>query len=114
MTIELLFAKAFQLRTFLLMLLLGAATGLAIQLAGLLHRRSRFLGSAADLLIAFALAGALGWIILLGGEGLRLYGLLGLCIGGALYASGIAPAANWVIRKLRQTPRHINTEGERP
>ena len=43
MTIELLFAKAFQLRTCLLMLLLGAATGLAIQLSGLLHRRSRLL-----------------------------------------------------------------------
>ena len=105
MTIELLFAKAFQLRTFLLMLLLGAATGLAIQLAGLLHRRSRFLGSAADLLIAFALAGALGWIILLSGEGLRLYGLLGLCIGGALYLSGLSPALAWCARSLRKLIR---------
>ena len=114
MTLEVLFAAAGQRRTFLLMGLLGAALALLVHLGGSLHRVSRPLGMAADLLTAVGFVLAAAWVILCSGEGLRLYGLLGLCIGGALYASGIAPAANWVIRKLRQTPRHINTEGERP
>lgn len=100
MTIELLFTQSHQLRTFLLMLLTGAASGLAIHLAGLLHRRSRLLGMAADLLYAFALAGALGWILLASGEGLRLYGLLGLCIGGVLYSAGARPLLTWCARQM--------------
>ena len=104
MTLEVLFAKAHQPRTFLLMLLCGAATGLMIHLAGFLHRRNRYLGMAADLLISFCLAGALGWILLGSGEGLRLYGLLGLCIGGTLYAAGVGPMLAWCIRRLRKSP----------
>ena len=69
MTLEVLFAQASQGRTFLLMVLCGAAM-------------------------------ALGQIILRSGEGLRLYGLLGLCIGASLYAAGVAPAVSWLHRRL--------------
>ncbi len=101
MTLEVLFAQAHQGRTFLLMLLCGAAMGLLIQLTGFLHRANLFFGMAADLLCAAGLALALGWILLGSGEGLRLYGLLGLCIGGALYAAGLAGPVGWVVRKIR-------------
>ena len=102
MTLEVLFAKAGQCRTFLLMLLCGAAMGGCIHLAGWLHRINSWLGMTADLLCAFAFAAAVGWILLHSGEGLRLYGLLGLCIGGAIYAAGLAPAMGWVVRRLRR------------
>ena len=29
-----------------------------------------------------------------------VYGLLGLCIGAALYAAGVAPAVAWLHRRL--------------
>lgn len=102
MTIELLFAKASQGRTFLLMVLLGAALALVVQLAGFLHRKSTWMGLAADLLCALGLALGMAQILLTSGEGLRLYGLLGLCIGAAVYAAGIAPGISWIIRHLQQ------------
>ena len=110
MTLEVLFAKASQGRTFLLMLLCGVAMGLAVQLAGFLHRASRPLGMAADLLCAAGLA--LGWILLFSGEGLRLYGLLGLCIGGAAYAAGIGPALDWFSRKVTKERPYTSTKGD--
>lgn len=100
MTIELLFAKAAQGRTFLLMVLCGAFLALGVQLAGFLHRRSRLLGMGADVLCAAGLAAALCRILLQSGEGLRLYGLLGLCIGGAAYGAGIAPVVGWIARHI--------------
>lgn len=98
MTLELLFAKANQGRTFLLMVLLGAALALCVQLAGFLHRPWPWLGLAADLLCAFGLALGTAQILLFSGEGLRLYGLLGLCIGAAIWATGIAPVVHWLAR----------------
>ena len=92
MTLELLFAQAGQCRTFLLTVLLGAGMALWVQLSGCLHRVRPWLGMAADLAGAAALAVAVGRLMLLGGESLRLYALLGLMIGGALYAAGAAPA----------------------
>ncbi len=102
MTIELLFAKASQGRTFLLMVLCGAVCALGVQLAGSLHRRGRLPGMAADALCVIALTLALCRILLQSGEGLRLYGLLGLCIGGALYAAGLAPAVRWISTGIRR------------
>ena len=102
MTIEVLFAKEGQCRTFLAMVLLGAGMGLLIHLAGALHRRSAALGMAADLLIAALLAWAAGQLLLAGGEGLRGYALLGLCIGAGLYTAGVAPAADRLLKRLRR------------
>nr|MBR4280390.1 hypothetical protein [Clostridia bacterium] len=111
MTLEVLFAAAGQSRTFLLMGLLGAAMTLLIHMSGSLHRVCKPLGMTADLLIAviFALCGT--WIILGSGEGLRLYGLLGLCIGGALYLGGGAPLVDWLAGILRKIHQHMHTGG---
>lgn len=100
MTLEVLFSQAAQSRTFLMMLLCGAALALCVQLAGFLHRLNPLLGLGADLLCAMGLMAAVGQILLHSGEGLRLYGLLGLCIGAALYTAGIAPAVAWGRRHL--------------
>lgn len=102
MTLEVLFAQAHQGRTFLLMLLCGAAMGGLIQLSGLVYRVKPLLGMAADMLCAAGLALALGWILMGSGEGLRLYGLLGLCIGGALYAAGVARPISYLTRRRRK------------
>ena len=99
MTLELLFAKASQGRTFLLMVLCGAALALGIHLAGLIHRCKPLPGMAADVLCAAGLALALCRVLLTSGEGLRLYALLGLCIGGVIYSAGIAPAVGWIARQ---------------
>ena len=52
-------------------------------LAGRLHRRSRIAGFLADGVIALLLTVTAAVILLDSGEKLRLYALLGLCIGGA-------------------------------
>lgn len=88
MTLELLFAQAAQGRTFLLLTGCGLIVGVLIQLAGLIHRMNHFLGLAADLLCAMLLAVSAAQILRQSGEGLRLYGLLGLCIGGAIAFAG--------------------------
>ena len=113
MTLEVLFAAAGQRRVFLLMGLLGAALALLIHLGGSLHRVSRPLGMFADLLTAAAFTLAAAWIILGSGDQLRLYGLLGLCIGGVLYLGGVAPAVEWtghLSRKLRSKTRTGGTK----
>ena len=113
MTLEVLFAAAGQRRAFLLMVLLGAALALLIHLGGSLHRISPPLGMAADLLTAAAFTLAAAWIILDSGDKLRLYGLLGLCIGGALYLGGVAPAVEWAgsrSRKLRSKTKAGGTK----
>lgn len=104
MTLEVLFAQAAQGRTFLLMVLCGAGMGLGVQLSGFLYGLNRWLGMLADLLCAAGLAAALGYILLQSGGGLRLYGLLGLCIGAALYTAGIGPAVGWMTRKIARRP----------
>ena len=71
MTLEVLFAKAAQGQTFLLLMLCGVVVGSLMQLAGLLHRVHRLLGLGADLLCAVVLAASAAHILLRSGEGLR-------------------------------------------
>lgn len=113
MTLEVLFAAAGQRRAFLLMLLLGAALALLVHLGGSLHRINRPLGMAADLLTAAAFTLAASRVILGSGDKLRLYGLLGLCIGSTLYLGGVAPAVEWagkVSRKLKAQTKSGGTK----
>lgn len=109
MTLELLFAKAAQGRTFLLMAALGALLALCVQLCGCLHRLCRPAGLAADLFTALGAAAGMAQILQSSGAGLRLYALLGLCIGAALYAAGLAPAVGWFMQKLTEARQHIRT-----
>ncbi|MBR4081384.1 MAG: hypothetical protein IKL25_06125 [Clostridia bacterium] len=100
MTLEVLFAKAGQVRTFLAMVLLGAGMALLVRLSGLLHRRSHHAGMATDLLSALLLTLLMGQILLRSGDGLRLYALLGLLIGGALCTAGVLPLLGLIARLL--------------
>lgn len=112
MTLEVLFAKAAQGRTFLLMVLCGALLALGLQLAGFLHQKNSLPGMAADVLCVLGVTLLMCRVLLASGDGLRLYGLLGLCIGGAVYAAGIAPAVGWVIRRTGRFIHSQNTKGE--
>ena len=105
MTLEVLFAKAGQVRTFLAMVLLGAGMALLIYLSGLLHRRSHHAGMAMDLLSAVLLTLLMGQILLHSGDGLRLYALLGLLIGGTLCAAGVIPLLQLFARLLPPRPK---------
>lgn len=108
MTLEVLFAQAAQGRTFLLMLLSGAALALGVQVAGRLHRRSRLVGHGADLLLALMSAAALGEILLQSGAGLRLYALLGLCIGALAITAGVWPAVRLLAEGFRRMGKKIS------
>lgn len=102
MMLEVLFAQAVQGRTFLLMALCGFLLGALSCGSGCLHRLHRALGLAADAFIGLALAVCCGWILLFSGEGLRLYGLLGLCIGGAAACAVSTWALGLAIRLWRR------------
>ena len=111
MTLEVLFSQAAQGRTFLLLALFGALLALAVHTGSLLHRLHRWLGIAADLLCAVLAAVVLGRILLASGSGLRLYGLLGLMIGAALYSAGPGPAVIHLLEGLIRR-RRIPSEQE--
>lgn len=108
MTLEVLFAQAAQGRTFLLMLLCGAALALGVLLAGGLHRQRPALGHGVDLLLALGAAVTLSDILLQSGAGVRLYALLGLCIGAALTLTGIWPAVCLVGRTVRRVCKNFS------
>lgn len=100
-TLEVLFARAAQGRTFLLMAAGGAALGLALQAAGLLHRRSRTAGAAADILCAVLGAALLLKSVQVGG-GLRGYALLGVVLGLLLYRAGVQPLIAGLLRAAKK------------
>ena len=89
--LEVLFARAGQGRCFLLLTAGGLLLGAAATLAGRLYRRGRLWGMAADGMTALLGAAMLLAALFLSGEGLRLYALLGLLLGAALWRSGVQP-----------------------
>lgn len=100
-TLELLFARAAQGRTFLLMAAGGAALGVVLQAANWLNRRNRAAGIAADVLLAL-LASALLLLSVGTGGGLRGYALLGVLLGLALYRAGVAPLAAGAFHAIKK------------
>lgn len=100
-TLEVLFARAAQGRTFLLMAAGGAALGLVLQAAGLLRRRSRVAGAAADVLCAVLGAALLLLSVQVGG-GLRGYALLGVILGLLLYRAGVQPLITGLLRAVKK------------
>lgn len=103
--LEVLFAREAQGRFFLMLLPCGLALGLLVTLGGRLQRRSRLLGMAVDALCA-VLAGALAWgAAFFSGDGLRLYALLGLTLGAALWRSGVQPLLDALAGALRRACR---------
>lgn len=101
-TLELLFARAAQGETFLLLAAGGAAAGLLLQLAGLLHRLSRAAGMAADAACVLVCAGLLMLAVFRSGDGLRGYALLGLLTGILLYRAGVQPLTEWAAQGLQK------------
>lgn len=101
-TLEALFTQAEQSRAFLLMLVCGVLLAALIAAIGLLHRVSRAAGLAADALCTALTTAALGQVVLWTG-GLRLYALLGLCIGGVLATVGMAPCLRFLRRRLQKS-----------
>ena len=101
MALEVLFNQAGQGKAFLLMTLCGVLLGLFVQAAGRLHRREHLAGLAADALCAALLTAALGQTVLWTG-GLRLYALLGLCIGALLYLGCTAPLARTMEKRRNE------------
>lgn len=91
MMMEALFAQASQGQTFLLMCGCGLLLGGLIQLTGLMRQRWAWLGALGEGLGAAALGGAMLAVLCLSGEGLRLYGLLGLTLGVLTYRAGLGP-----------------------
>lgn len=112
MTLEVLFARSMQVQAFLMLTAAGMALGAAVHLAGWLHRLSKPLGLLADLLCAAWVTGAAAYVALLTGSGLRLYGLLGLCVGAALYAWGAGPVIRAAAKLAAKTfPAHAGKRG---
>ena len=102
MTLEVLFAQQGQAETFLRMVLLGAAFALALTLGGA-WRRKRGLSAMADVLCALMLTLAALVVLIQSGEGLRLYALLGLLLGAALWETGVRRILRWMIRRLKKS-----------
>lgn len=88
MTLEVLFARAGQSAAFLRMCVCGLLLGAALQLSGWLHRRRPWLGNVWDAVWSALLTLAVMAVMLLSGGGVRLYGLLGLILGAAVYGAG--------------------------
>lgn len=98
MTLEVLFARTAQVQAFLLLTAAGMALGAAVHLAGWLHGNWRLAGMLADVLSAAGATAAAAYVAFLTGSGLRLYGLLGLCMGAALYTFGAGPVVSALAR----------------
>lgn len=102
MTLEVLFARAAQGRVFLLMTAGGVLLGALAQLSGWLRRWRPLAGAAGDLFCAASLLALLLYAAFAAGTGLRLYALLGLCIGLAIYFSGVGRMASWALSGLQK------------
>ena len=99
--LEVLFVHAGQGQTFLRMALCGLIFGAALQARRALRRRLYAPHILWDLIPTAILAGCIFAVMLESGEGLRLYGLLGLVIGLTLYAAGIWQAIEWIKNRLK-------------
>lgn len=89
---EKLFAVQHQRETFLWLCLGGAALGLVMDLTRI--PKGRMGRAAGDVLAALMLFAMLACASLHAGEGLRLYALLGVSVGAALYLLVVSRAAH--------------------
>lgn len=113
MTLEVLFAREAQGEAFLLLMCVGVLLAGMVHLAGALHRHASWLGMAADVLCGAAMAAALLGIALRTGAELRLYALLGLLIGAALYASGVKPLVQCFARTIENLRKKLFPAGRK-
>lgn len=102
MTLEVLFAEQGQAACFLQMVLCGFTGAALLSLGGLWAKR-RCLQCLWDVLLVAVMTLAVAVVLLQGGEGLRLYALLGLLLGAALYEAGIHPLLRRVAGLLKKS-----------
>ena len=99
---EQLFAQQGQGRVFLAMLLGGLVVAGLAHGATLARRTFPLLAVAGDLLVALALLAVLLCPVLYMETPLRLYGLLGVVLGAALYAAGVMPVTEALLRRVKK------------
>lgn len=100
--IEQLFAQQGQGKAFLVMLAGGMAVAALFHVATFVRKRWRFLAVPGDISVALALLTVLLMPFVTMDTPLRLYGLLGVALGAALYAAGMAPMAEALCRKVKK------------
>lgn len=107
MMLETLFARAGQTQAFLCLAGCGFLLGALWHLCGLLHPAHPALGAAADLGCCALLGMMLWWDLLIFGDGVRLYGLLGLMLGALMYLAGLRPVVNACLRLMRKLLKRL-------
>lgn len=110
--IEQLFAQQGQGKAFLVMLAGGMAVAALFHITTFVRKRWRFLAIPGDISVALALLTVLLMPFVTMDTPLRLYGLLGVALGAALYAAGMAPMAESLLRRVKKClQRHPQKEG---
>lgn len=109
--IEQLFARQGQEQAFLAMVLSGLVLGVAAQVCAWARRRWRRTAVVLDVCLALLLLAALMTPLMLLDTPLRLYALLGLTLGAALWAAGIAPIVSAAVRKSARLRRKSGEQG---
>ena len=96
------FETSGQALTFLMLLRAGMGAGIAYDVIAPLRRRApRPLAAAMDVMWCGLAAGACLLALMAGGEGkMRLYALLGLFGGAAVYCLGIRRMVGWAWRRM--------------
>lgn len=99
-----------QARAFLAMALCGALAGAVHDMLGVL-RRGRLLTAVADLLLGVLTALAvIAAALALCCEAFRLYTLLGVCAGFALYACSLGTIVRFLRGKVRRLSNHAKNQ----
>lgn len=109
MMLETLFARAGQTQAFLSLAGFGFLFGALIHLCSPLRRARPVLGTVADLSCCALLGVMLWWDLLFFGDGVRLYGLLGLTLGALLYFSGLRPVVSAFLRLMRKLLKRLQS-----
>lgn len=102
MMLEVLFARAGQGVTFLRLMCGGVLLGAAMDGCFALRRRWPRLALLWEVTAALMLAGLMLPTLLLAGEGVRAYGLLGLALGVLLYSVGVRYLIRGVLSIFRK------------
>lgn len=109
MMLEALFAQQQQEKVFLALLVLGLLLGLMLHLGTLLHRHP-ILRGLWDGLSAAVGSGMLLTVLMVFRSGLRAYAILGLLIGGLLYAAGFSGMVQGILRLLKKMCRKVRAK----
>lgn len=109
MMLETLFARAGQTQAFLSLAGCGFLFGALCHLFSPLRRTRPVPGAAADLFCCLLLGVLLWRDLIVFGDGVRLYGLLGLIAGALLYFSGLQPVVNAFLRLMRKLLKRLQS-----